>query len=214
MPDASGRREWSRCRIRRRVVRSSIDGRASSSRPSSTGLFVCLRSQSRPADTADQFGFNEPARRDFLERYGIDVTREPFDIQAWRDLLGSYLTALRERTATSHSDASASGWRLAARAATCSVRRSATRRCRGATGCATSSSIASSSIRARRSARRCGISYGRCIAAPDTCRTIWMAPDCRRLGGAAVRRRMRPVARRQRVRAVRGAAVVRALARG
>jgi hypothetical protein len=58
------------------------------------GLFVCLRSQSRPADTADQFGFNEPARRDFLERYGVDVTQEAFDVQAWRDLLGSYLTAL------------------------------------------------------------------------------------------------------------------------
>jgi hypothetical protein len=58
------------------------------------GLFVCLRSQSRPADNADQFGFNEPARRDFLERYDVDVAREPFDVQEWRDLLGLYLTAL------------------------------------------------------------------------------------------------------------------------
>ena len=58
------------------------------------GIFLCLRSQSRPADRADQYGFNDPARRDFLERYGVDVTREPFDVQAWRDLLGSYLTAL------------------------------------------------------------------------------------------------------------------------
>jgi hypothetical protein len=58
------------------------------------GLFVCLRSQSKPAETADQFGFNEPARQDFLDRYGVDVTRESFDIQAWRDLLGSYMTAL------------------------------------------------------------------------------------------------------------------------
>jgi hypothetical protein len=58
------------------------------------GLFVCLRSQSRPADTADQFGFNEPARADFAARYGIDVTRESFDLQAWRDLLGSYLTTM------------------------------------------------------------------------------------------------------------------------
>jgi hypothetical protein len=58
------------------------------------GLFLCLRSQSRPADTADQFGFNEPARREFLERYGVDVTRDAFDRQAWRDMLGSYLTAL------------------------------------------------------------------------------------------------------------------------
>jgi hypothetical protein len=55
---------------------------------------VCLRSQSRPADTADQFGFNEPARADFASRYGIDVAREPFDAQAWRDSLGSYVTTL------------------------------------------------------------------------------------------------------------------------
>lgn len=58
------------------------------------GLFVCLRSQSKPADTGDQFGFNEPARLAFFDRYGVDVTRDPFDVQAWRDLLGSYLTAL------------------------------------------------------------------------------------------------------------------------
>jgi hypothetical protein len=58
------------------------------------GLFLCLRSQSKPAETADQFGFNEPARRDFQDRFGADVAREPFDIQDWRDLLGSYLTAL------------------------------------------------------------------------------------------------------------------------
>jgi hypothetical protein len=58
------------------------------------GLFVCLRSQSRPAESADQFGFNEPARADFAARHGVDVAREPFDAQAWRDLQGEYLTAL------------------------------------------------------------------------------------------------------------------------
>ena len=58
------------------------------------GLFLCLRSQSKPAETADQFGFDEPVRRDFLDRHGVDPTRESYDIQAWRDLLGSYLTAL------------------------------------------------------------------------------------------------------------------------
>jgi hypothetical protein len=56
------------------------------------GLFVCLRSQSRPADFADQFGFNEPVRQDYLERYGRDICAEDFDLQAWRDLLGEYLT--------------------------------------------------------------------------------------------------------------------------
>jgi hypothetical protein len=56
------------------------------------GLFVCLRSQSRPAEHADQFGFNQPIRQDFLERYGRDILREDFDVQAWRDLQGEYLT--------------------------------------------------------------------------------------------------------------------------
>jgi hypothetical protein len=57
------------------------------------GLFVCLRSQSRPADFADQFGFNEPVRQDYLARYGRDICSEDFDLQLWRDLLGEYLTA-------------------------------------------------------------------------------------------------------------------------
>lgn len=56
------------------------------------GLFVCLRSQSRPADFADQYGFNEPVRRDYLDRYGRDICAQDFDLQAWRDLLGEYLT--------------------------------------------------------------------------------------------------------------------------
>ena len=56
------------------------------------GLFVCLRSQSRPADFADQFGFNEPVRQDYLGLYGRDIRVEDFDLQAWRDLLGKYLT--------------------------------------------------------------------------------------------------------------------------
>lgn len=60
------------------------------------GVFVCLRSQSRPADDGDQFGYNDPARRDFQARHGVDPAREAFDRAAWRDLLGEYLTALIE----------------------------------------------------------------------------------------------------------------------
>jgi len=56
------------------------------------GLFVCLRSQSRPADFADQYGFNEPVRQDYISRYGRDIRAEDFDLQMWRDLLGEYLT--------------------------------------------------------------------------------------------------------------------------
>ena len=58
------------------------------------GLFICFRSQSRPADDGDQFGFNEPVREDFRRRYGADILRDDFDRQAWRDLLGEYITAL------------------------------------------------------------------------------------------------------------------------
>lgn len=58
------------------------------------GLFVCLRSQSRPADHADRYGFNPPVRADFLARTGIPLLDERADRQAWRDLLGSYLTRL------------------------------------------------------------------------------------------------------------------------
>ena len=58
------------------------------------GLFLCLRSQSKPAETADQFGFNEPARRHLFEKIGVDVAREPFDIEIWRDSLGWHVTAL------------------------------------------------------------------------------------------------------------------------
>jgi hypothetical protein len=61
------------------------------------GLFVCLRSQSRPADYADQYGFNDPIHQEYLKRYRIDIRSEDFDLQLWRDLLGEYLTCfLRE----------------------------------------------------------------------------------------------------------------------
>jgi hypothetical protein len=60
------------------------------------GLFLCLRSQSRPADHADQFGFNPPACAEFLARHGADPARDDFDVHAWRNLLGEHLTRLIE----------------------------------------------------------------------------------------------------------------------
>lgn len=56
------------------------------------GLFVCLRSQSKPPAFADQFGFNEPVRQAYQARYGRDILTEDFAVPAWRDLLGEYLT--------------------------------------------------------------------------------------------------------------------------
>ncbi len=61
------------------------------------GLFVCLRSQSRPADHGDAMGFTEPVREAFVRAHGVDILRDAFDVQAWRDLRGTYLTGfLRE----------------------------------------------------------------------------------------------------------------------
>lgn len=56
------------------------------------GLFVCLRSQSKPAEYADQYGFNDPIQHEYKKRYGIDIRTEDFDLQLWRDLQGEYLT--------------------------------------------------------------------------------------------------------------------------
>ncbi len=62
------------------------------------GLFVCLRSQSRPPETADQFGYNRPVLSDFFATQGEELeSGGGFDAQAWRDLLGGYVTRfLRE----------------------------------------------------------------------------------------------------------------------
>ena len=155
------------------------------------GLFVCLRSQSRPADTADQFGFNEPARRDFRERYGVDVSAGPVRHPGLARPARLVSDGAGERTANRARTHRQAACRSDAHVATCWARRSATRRCRGATGYATTLSIVSSSIRARRSARRCGISCGRCIEARATCRTIWTEPGCRHWPTICPRR-MRP----------------------
>jgi len=56
------------------------------------GLFICLRSQSKPALYADLYGFNEPIRKEYQKRYGVDICKEDFDLQSWRDLNGEYLT--------------------------------------------------------------------------------------------------------------------------
>ena len=45
------------------------------------GLFLCFRSQSKPAVFADQFGFNESVRRDYLNPYRADIWNEGFRSQ-------------------------------------------------------------------------------------------------------------------------------------
>ena len=62
------------------------------------GVFICLRSQCRPADFADQFGFNDPVRDDYMRETGRDIRIEDFDLEAWRRLLGDRLTEFLRET--------------------------------------------------------------------------------------------------------------------
>ena len=64
-------------------------------RGSFSGIFVCLRSQSRPAQHGDQYGYNEPVRTDFHTLTGHDLLQaDEEERRVWHDLLGSYLTEL------------------------------------------------------------------------------------------------------------------------
>lgn len=56
------------------------------------GIYICTRSHSPPAETADMYGFNEPVRQAFRKRHGVDILTDEFDVQAWRDLRGEGLT--------------------------------------------------------------------------------------------------------------------------
>ena len=58
------------------------------------GVFLSVRSHSPPPDHADQFGFNEPIVREFERRYGKNILRQSFDLEAWRSLRGEYFTTL------------------------------------------------------------------------------------------------------------------------
>jgi hypothetical protein len=58
------------------------------------GVFVCTRSQSRPARDGDQFGFNDVAAAMYRARHGADPRTDPFELDAWRRIRGEGLTAL------------------------------------------------------------------------------------------------------------------------
>jgi hypothetical protein len=61
------------------------------------GVFLCLRTQARPAAFADQFAFNEPVCAAMRERCGVDILREDFDLDVWREVQGAFFTTfLRE----------------------------------------------------------------------------------------------------------------------
>ncbi len=58
------------------------------------GVFICTRSQSKPAAYGDQFGFNQPVVEEFEKRYGINILERNFDLEAWRRLRGEFITQL------------------------------------------------------------------------------------------------------------------------
>jgi hypothetical protein len=61
------------------------------------GVFLCLRTQAKPAAFADQFGFNAPVREAMRARYDVDILGQDFDLDAWRTVNGEFLTTfLRE----------------------------------------------------------------------------------------------------------------------
>jgi len=67
------------------------------------GVYLCTRTHSKPADTADQFGYGEPIVAEFRRRYGVDIRTQPFDHAAWERLRGEYLTQfLREFSVALH----------------------------------------------------------------------------------------------------------------
>ena len=61
------------------------------------GVYICTRSHSPVAETADMYGFNPPVVEAFRQRLGVDILTQDFDVQAWRDLRGEGVTLfLRE----------------------------------------------------------------------------------------------------------------------
>ncbi len=58
------------------------------------GIYICTRTHSKPAEFADQFGYNQPIVDEFKRRYGVDIRTEEFSHQQWWDLQGEYLTEL------------------------------------------------------------------------------------------------------------------------
>lgn len=74
------------------------------------GIYLCCRTHSKPAEAADQFGFNQPVVDEYRRRYGVDLRTAEFDPATWEALRGEYLTLfLREL----HAELAQRGKRLA-----------------------------------------------------------------------------------------------------
>lgn len=58
------------------------------------GVFICTRSQSKPAADGDQFGYNSGSIELYRARHGTDPRTPDVDIDAWRQVRGMGLTQL------------------------------------------------------------------------------------------------------------------------
>ena len=58
------------------------------------GVFICTRSQSKPAADGDQFGFNAASVELYRTLYGSDPRDPDVDLDAWRSVRGRGLTEL------------------------------------------------------------------------------------------------------------------------
>ena len=57
------------------------------------GVFLMVPSHDTPpAYFGDQYGFNKPVVEEYERRYGVNILKGDFDLEAWRRLRGEYLT--------------------------------------------------------------------------------------------------------------------------
>ena len=99
----SGNRRWMGmpCIAEPEVVRRTADIVTELCRYGADGVYIVPRThcytpyspdQEPYEPQEDEFGFNEPIRRRFLERFGVDICREDFDVDAWHSMKGEFYT--------------------------------------------------------------------------------------------------------------------------
>ena len=66
------------------------------------GVYLCTRTHAfyLNEDSGDDFGYEAPVREAYLERFGVDITKEEFDLEFWRVLrTEGILSFMREASA-------------------------------------------------------------------------------------------------------------------
>lgn len=63
------------------------------------GIYMDTRTECMAPDFADQFGFNQPIVEEYRRRYSVDIRRQDFDLEKWRQLRGEYLSLFLKESA-------------------------------------------------------------------------------------------------------------------